>query len=103
MRNRVWPAFAVVNQVVRMDSQQVKNRGGHIRWADGIIRRKRGLFVGRTVDLSSGHASAGEPDGVAGSPMVAPCVAVDFRGAAEFAVPDDESVVEQAAVFQIRQ
>ncbi len=53
--------------------------------------------------MSPRYAAAGEPDRVAGSPVIAPGVTVDFRCAAEFAVPDDERVVEQAAILQVRQ
>ena len=61
--------------------------------------------IGRAVDRAALHAAAGEPDAerlvVVIAARIVVAVAVAGRGAAEFAAPDDQRAVEQAALLQV--
>ena len=64
---------------------------------DGVVTG----FAGGSIDETGFGASAGHPDGEAEG-VVVPAVAVAGVGrAAEFAGPDDERFVEEAAGFEV--
>ncbi len=63
-------------------------------------------FVGFSVNDTGFHAAAGHPDGEAAGMVIAAVVvcrhfALAIIGAAEFAAPDHERLVEQPALFEV--
>ena len=63
---------------------------------DGVIAGLVGVAIGG----AAANASAGEPKGEAFD-MVVASVALGHGGASEFAAPDDEGVVEHAALLEV--
>src|SRR2546429_7457 len=62
--------------------------------------------VGGADDLAALHAAAGEPEGITAGGMIAAffiASAFSAGSSAEFAGPEDQSAVEQAALLQIHQ
>ena len=57
--------------------------------------------VGRAVAGAAADAAAGEPDGEAVGVMVAAVFALGGGRAAEFAGPEDERAIKQAAALQV--
>ena len=99
-------ALELVRQLLVVDAQAVQNRGLQIvdvhRIRDDVVAEVVGLAV-RDAGLD---AAAGHPHGEAARMMIAAVVvvrqlALAVDGAAEFAAPDDQRVVEQAALLQI--
>ena len=76
---------------------------------DAVLDGFETELVGGAVNVAAFRAAAGEPHREAVVVVVAAGGGVDFlalrkfdrRGAAEFAAPDDEGVVEEAALFEI--
>ena len=71
----------------------------------GFVGDVPGEVVGRAVDRARLDAAAGEPPAVGLAEVIAALgiggIALAERRAAEFAAPDDERVVEHAALLQI--
>ena len=89
-----------------IDAEKVQCGGVQILNVNGILGDVVAEVVGRSVGRSRLHSSAGHPDGETARMMVATCLgAVPFSLAGdattEFAAPDYESVIEQAAKFQV--
>jgi hypothetical protein len=77
---------------------------------DAILHRLEAEVVGGAVDLPPFHAAAGQPRGEAVVVVVAAVHLagvgallrqLDRRRAAELAAPDDERLVEQAALLEV--
>src|SRR5262245_26377277 len=66
---------------------------------DGVVAD----VVRAAVDESGFDSAAGHPDRIAVGVMVAPVAALAYRGAPEFAGPDDQRVFQKAARFEVFQ
>src|SRR6266550_3567765 len=73
---------------------------------DGAVDGGVADVVGGADDLAALGAAAGEPDGIAAGGMIAAfflASAFSAWGSAEFAGPEDQRRVEQAALLEIHQ
>ena len=89
-----------------VEAQEVQDRGVPIAEVDGVFDDVVGEIVGLAVDRAAFDAAAAHPDGEAARMMIAAVVllrqaALRIDRAAEFAAPDDERLVEQAALLQV--
>ena len=89
-----------------VEAQELQDRGVEVADVDGVFDDVVGEVVGFAVDRAAFDAAAGHPHGEAAGVMVAAVVffaeaALGVDRAAELAAPDDERVVEQAALLEI--
>ena len=99
-------ALKLEGQLRVVDAQAVQDRGVQVVHVDRILRDVVAVVVGLAVGDAGLHAAAGQPDGEAARMMVAAVVvgrelALAVDRAAELAAPDDQRVVEQAALLQV--
>ena len=80
-----------------------EDRRGQVFRLDGLFLRKSSVCVRLAVDESSLDAATSQQRRVALWPVVAALVLVDVRSATELSHPDNERLVEQAALLQIIQ
>ena len=86
-----------------VEAELVQNRGVDVA---EMVRRLDGAeadLVGRADNASTLDAAAGHPHGKPQVVMIAALAALGFGRTSEFAAPDDERTVEQAAPFQVGQ
>ena len=100
------PALELEGQAFVVDAQAVEDRGVEVVDVDGVLDDVVAEVVGLAVDDAGLDAAAGQPDGEAAAVVIAAVVVVAVRalavdGAAELAAPDDQRVVEQAALLQV--
>jgi len=94
-----------IGEAFVVDAEQVQQRGLKIMDVDGAFDGAHAEFVAGAVGDTAFHATASHPKGEGVRVMVtAPLgaivdVALEEGRAAEFAAPNDECVVEQAALF----
>ena len=88
---------------VRIETELVQDRGVDVGDVVPVLDRVEAKLVGGAVDDAALDAAAGHPDGEAVGVMIAAVGALGTRCAAELGGPDDDRVVEQAALFQIVQ
>ena len=97
-----FDAVVVVAQPLVIEAQQVQDRGVEVVDRADVLDRLVAELVGRAVAEAALHARAGQPDGEALRVVVAAAGALlERRHAAELGDPDDQRVVEQAALFQV--
>lgn len=84
-----------------VDAEQVEHGGVEVMDADGILDSGVAEVVGGTVGDAWLDAAAGEEVREALDVVVAAVAALRHRSAAELAAPNDESVIEHAALFEI--
>ncbi len=92
-----------VGEALVIDTEEVEHGGVEVTDVDDIVDRVVAEFVGCAVGGAGLDAAAGEPHGEAFD-MVVAAFAAFFLGhgsAAEFSAPDDECVVEEAALFEV--
>ena len=103
-------AGVVVGEFLVIEAEEVENGGLEIVDVDGVFGGGEAEFVGGAVDVTALHSTAGHPHGEAVVVVVAAFMVPAFGsrlghfhggGAAEFAAPDDEGFVEEAALFEI--
>ena len=70
---------------------------------DAFLYGAEAELVGGAVGHAALEAAAGQPDGEAPVVVVAAIAALRCRRAAELAAPEDERLIEQAALFQVLQ
>ena len=97
----VVAALELVRQPRVVDAQAVQDRGVQVVDVDRVLGDVVAEVVGLAVGDPGLDAAAGQPDGEAAGMVVAAVVvggqrALAVDGAAEFAAPDDQRVVEQA-------
>ena len=97
----IGEAFVVDAELMEDGSLQVVDVNGVLGNVDAVI-------VGLAVGDTPAHATAGEPVGEAVGMMVAAIgslgeLALAVNGTAEFSAPDNESIVEHAALLKIAQ
>ena len=93
-------ALEAVGQPLVVDAEQVQHRGVQVVDVDDVLDGVVAELVGRAVGDAALDAAAGQPDREALDVVVA-AVALGHRRAAELAAPDDQRVVEHAALLQV--
>ena len=83
-----------------VDAEQVEHRGVEVVDGDDVLDREVAEVVGLAVADAALDAAAGQAHGEALDVVVA-AVALGHGGAPELAAPDDERVVEHAALLQV--
>src|SRR5262249_926356 len=86
------------------NAEQVKKGGVEVVDVDDVLNGVVAEFVRRAVGEAAFEAAAAEEHGKAFHVMVTTGAALVFLGhggAAEFTAPDDDGVVEQAALFEV--
>ena len=92
-----------------VEAEEIEHGGVEVADVDGLVDDLVAHFVGLAVGDAGLHAGTSHPDGegvgvvIAADESVAASASAVFlhRGAAEFAAPDDEGVVEHAALFEV--
>src|SRR5262249_31049956 len=95
-------AVEEIGQLRVIDAEQVQHRGVQVMDGDGLLLGFIPELVAGSDDLTAFDAGAGHPYGHGAGVVVAADALLRDRHAAEFAVPDDERVVEEAAGLEIR-
>ena len=95
-------ALGTVGEFGVVEAEEVKEGGVEVVDVDFVLHGVEAEFVGFAEGGTALDAAAGEPHGEGVGVVVAAVVAaLDHGGAAEFAAPDDEGVLEEAALFEI--
>ena len=102
----VVAALEFEGELFVIDAEEVEEGGVEVVNADGILCNVVGVVVGFADGLTGFNAAAGEPHGEAAGVVVATEalwreVALAVNGASEFAAPDDEGVLKQAALLEV--
>ena len=87
----------------RVETELVQDRGVQVGDVVPMFDGVEAELVGRAVDDAALDAAAGEPGGEAVGVVVAAVRLLRSGRSAELGAPDDERLVQQAALFQIRQ
>src|SRR5262245_40490692 len=106
VRQPVIAALESICQARVLETEAVQDRGVKIVNVHRILDDVVAVIVGRSVTDAGADAAAGHPGAEAAAVMVAAMVvrskcALAVDGAAKLAAPDDERVVEQAALFEV--
>ena len=97
-----WPALEPVGQLGVIEAQQMQDRGVQVVHVHLVFRDIEAELVAFAERESRLDAAAGQPHREGIRVMVAAVGApLHHRRAAEFAAPDDERVVQQAALLQV--
>ena len=83
------------------EAEEVQDGGVEIVNADGLFLGFVAELVGGADDLAAADFGSGHPDGHGTGVVVTAKASLGDGHAAEFAVPDDEGIVEHAAGFEI--
>ncbi len=97
----VVAAAVAVGEASVVDAHEMEQGGVQVVDVDFIVDRVPTEFVGGAVSMAGFDAAAGEPHGEAEGVMFAAVGAFGGGGAAEFAAPEDDGVVEQAVGFEV--
>ena len=98
----VIAALKAIGELFVVETKQVKQGGVEVVNVDRVGGDVEAEVVGDAVDMAFFEAAPSEPDAEAAVVVIAPIVAaLDHGSAAELAAPDDEGVVEQAALFEV--
>jgi len=100
-------ARVAISESFVIETQTVQHGGVQVMHADGILGGSEAQFVGGSVCLATANPASCQPDRKA--PVIVVSTGLwfsvggkfDGRGAAEFAAPEDEGVVEHAALLEI--
>ena len=84
-----------------VETEQVQDRRVEVVDVDFVLNGFVAVIVGQAVGEAALHAAAGHPHGEGFVVVVAPIVALRVRGAAKFAAPDHQRVLEQPALLEI--
>ena len=76
-------------------------RGVQVVDVEAVLDGAEAEFVGGADGLAALHAAAGHPHREAGRVVIAAVAFFAHRRAAEFAAPDDQRLVEQAALLEV--
>ena len=99
-------ALEFVGEATVIDAEEVEDGGVHVADVDGVLSDVVGEVVGFSVNRAPLDAASGHPDGETAGMVIASVVgaaetSLTVDGATEFSAPDDEGVVEQAAVLEV--
>src|SRR5579862_9123244 len=101
------PAKMRVGELVLVEAELVEDGGVDVAEVVAVLDGVEADVVGGADDLAAFDAAAGEPHGEAEVVMVAATAggaggaAFGFGGTAEFAAPEEERAVQEAAAFQV--
>src|SRR5205809_79005 len=106
VRQTMVAPLVAVSQTAVVDAQAVEHGGVQVVDVDRIRNDVVGKIVGLSVADARLDAAARQPEGEAARVMVAAIVvggegALAIDGAAKLAAPDDEGIVQKAALFQV--
>lgn len=93
-------AFVFVGEFLVFDAEEVKGGGVEVVDVEGVFCRGEAKGIGLAVGDSSFNSTTGHEHG-SGLSVVVATGALGHGSATEFTAPDDEGVVEEAALFQI--
>ena len=96
------PTGIVEGETFVIQAEQVKDRRVPIMNADRILDRFVTELVGRPVSRPTFDSAAGHPDGEAFVVVISTGSALSVRSPAELTRPDDQSVFQHFAFFEIR-
>ena len=85
-----------------LNPEEAQHRGMQVVDVHGILNRVVAQFIRRAKDEPGFDPAAAEPDAEAGIVMIATVAALAHRGSAEFAGPNDQRLVQHAALFEVR-
>ena len=91
-------AFVFVGEFLVFDAEEVEGGGVEVVDMEGVFCRGKAEGIGLAVGDSSFNSTTGHEHG-AGLGVVVATGALRHRGATEFTAPDDEGIVEEAALF----
>ena len=99
-------ALEAEGQTLVVDPQAMEDGGVQVTDVDRVVDDVVAEQIGLAVDHTALDPAPGEPDAEAARVMVAAVIgrcqrALAVDGAAEFAAPDDQRVVKQAALFEV--
>jgi hypothetical protein len=96
-------ALETERQPLVIEAEQVKDRGVQIVNVRAVLHRVEAEFVRAADAHAAFEAAAGEPHGEGVDVVIAAggFAHLAHRRAAEFAAPDDDGVIEQAALLEI--
>ena len=99
-------ALVAVGELRVLDAHEVQDRRVEVVHMHGVADDVVAVVVRLAVRGAFSHAGTGEEDAEAARVMVASVVGLGERalrvdGAAKFAAPNDERVIEQAALFEV--
>ncbi len=90
-------ATEAIGEQFVIEAHEVQHGGPHVIDGAGVFDGVIAEVVGGTVDVARLDATTGHPDREAVRIVIATITALRKGRAAEFAGPDDEGAVEQAA------
>lgn len=97
-----FQAVVVVGETFVVEAEEMEDGGVEVVDADGVLFGFGAEVVGGTVAVAFFNSGSGEEAGEGvGVVVAAGAVALEERHAAEFGGPDDEGVVEHAALFEV--
>src|SRR5688500_11560123 len=95
-------AQPIVQNVLRMNAQQLVDCGNDVSGSRGLVRRKGARLITGTVDETGPNTASGQQDGVAIVPMVAAgVVPIDLRCATEITEHRDQRTIEHISICKI--
>ena len=94
-------AGVVVGEALVVEAEGVEEGGVEVVHVDRVFHGAVTEVVGGAVGESTPDAAAGHPDGENVRVVVTAIVVFGHRGAAELATPEDEGVVEEAALVEV--
>ena len=94
-------ATKAVGELFVVDAHLMQHGGPHVIDGADVFGGIVAEFIGGAIDVAAFDAAAGHPDGEAVGIVVATVTALRKWRAAEFAGPDEQRAVEQAAGFEI--
>src|SRR5262245_24940634 len=97
------PSLESEREFFVIEAEQMKNRGVNVVSVRWILNRVETEFIGLAKDLPGFHTATREPHCEGIDMVIAPrrVAILAHGGAAEFAAPDDERILQQTACFQI--
>ena len=98
----VVAALVGVRELAVVEAQGVEQGGLEVVDGDGVFDGGVAELVGRAVDVAPLEAAAGQPEREAVAVVVAAVGPLRDRQPAELAGPEDDRVVEQPALLQVR-
>src|SRR5690348_15000589 len=97
------PSAVEIGQFLVVEAEQVQDGGVQVVDVDLVLDRGIAELIGGTVYLPALDAAAGQPTTETARAVVAAFTVLSGRRPAEFARPDDQRFLEQAAPLQVGQ
>ena len=94
-------ALVRVDELRVVDAEEVQNRGVEVVHVEFVFHGVEAEVIGGADGLAAAHAAAGHPHRKARGVVIAATVLLAHGSATEFAAPDDEGLVEEAAGFEV--